>query len=241
MRWCLLLAVSFCGSVPKVSPERLAAMREAKDEETKKTAKDAGLVEQPFGEASDTEEKAAVTQGFMGIVFKYGAEKDAIKFLPPDQANARPYAGWSEVELLSRPLKKFPIQFWYLKTRFNGWGINSLFDLGATLTMLNWGAAERLGVRKSRFSSYGPPPTMLQDVLGKRAPALRASGLDVHLPGKSWFKQSAIIADAPVFSHFDLEEKPAAIVGLDLLRNNSLAVDFAGQKLFLGPTIVDGS
>jgi ABC-type uncharacterized transport system involved in gliding motility auxiliary subunit len=60
---------------------------EAKDEETKKTAKDAGLVEQPFGEASDTEEKAAVTQGFMGIVFKYGAEKDAIKFLPPDNGS----------------------------------------------------------------------------------------------------------------------------------------------------------
>jgi ABC-type uncharacterized transport system involved in gliding motility auxiliary subunit len=60
---------------------------EAKDEETKKTAKEAGLAEQPFGEASDTEEKAAVTQGFMGLVFKYGAEKDAIKFLPPD-ANA---------------------------------------------------------------------------------------------------------------------------------------------------------
>src|SRR5439155_18912064 len=59
----------------------------AKDEETKKTAKDAGLVEQPFGEASDTEEKAAVTQGFMGIVFKYGAEKDAIKFLPPDNGS----------------------------------------------------------------------------------------------------------------------------------------------------------
>jgi hypothetical protein len=60
---------------------------EAKDDETKKTAKDAGLVEQPFGEASDTEDKAAVTQGFMGIVFKYGAEKDAIKFLPPDNGS----------------------------------------------------------------------------------------------------------------------------------------------------------
>ena len=57
---------------------------EAKDEETKKTAKDAGLVEQPFGEASDTEDKAAVTQGFMGMVLKYGAEKDAIKSLPTD-------------------------------------------------------------------------------------------------------------------------------------------------------------
>src|SRR5215469_8318618 len=44
---------------------------EAKDEDTRKKAKDAGLVEQPFGEASGTEEeKAAVTQGFMGLVFK---------------------------------------------------------------------------------------------------------------------------------------------------------------------------
>ena len=60
---------------------------EAKDEETKKTAKEAGLVEQPFGEASDTEDKAAVTQGFMGLVLKYGAEKDAIKFLDPNHAD----------------------------------------------------------------------------------------------------------------------------------------------------------
>src|SRR3954466_11979901 len=36
---------------------------EPKTDEEKKVAKDAGLVEQPFGEASDTEEKAAVTQG----------------------------------------------------------------------------------------------------------------------------------------------------------------------------------
>ena len=54
-------------------------------------------------------------------------------------------------------------------------------------------------------------------------------------------RQSAIIADAPVFSYFDLEEQPSAIVGLDLLRNNSLAIDFAGQRLYLGPTVRDGS
>lgn len=61
---------------------------EAKDEEQKKVAKDAGLVEQPFGEASATEQtKAAVTQGFMGLIFKYGAEKDVIKFLPPERTD----------------------------------------------------------------------------------------------------------------------------------------------------------
>src|SRR5579863_10328745 len=60
---------------------------EPKDEDTKKKAKDAGLVEQPFGEASETDEKAAVTQGFMGLVFKYGEQQDVIKFLPPDRTD----------------------------------------------------------------------------------------------------------------------------------------------------------
>lgn len=63
------------------------AIIEAKDEEQKKAAKDAGLAEQPFGEASDTEEKAAVAMGFMGLVLKYGSEKDAIKFLPPERSD----------------------------------------------------------------------------------------------------------------------------------------------------------
>jgi ABC-type uncharacterized transport system involved in gliding motility auxiliary subunit len=64
------------------------AIIEPKTEEQKKTAKDAGLVEQPFGEASETDEqKGAVAQGFMGIVLKYGSEKDAIKFLPPERSD----------------------------------------------------------------------------------------------------------------------------------------------------------
>src|SRR5215469_9097636 len=60
---------------------------EPKDEDAKKRAKDAGLIEQPFGEASDTDEKAAVAQGFMGLVFKYGEQQDVIKFLPPDRTD----------------------------------------------------------------------------------------------------------------------------------------------------------
>lgn len=33
MRWCALVALLACARVPAVAPERLAAMREAKDEE----------------------------------------------------------------------------------------------------------------------------------------------------------------------------------------------------------------
>ncbi|MGH7271534.1 MAG: GldG family protein, partial [Polyangiaceae bacterium] len=63
------------------------AIIEPKDDDTRKKAKDAGLIEQPFGEASETDEKAAVTQGFMGLVFNYGEQQDVIKFLPPDRTD----------------------------------------------------------------------------------------------------------------------------------------------------------
>ena len=165
-----------------------------------------------------------------------------LKLLPPGKESARSYSDWSEAELTPRPFKNFSIQFWYLKTRFNDHSLTALFDLGASTTMMNWEAAERLGLRKLHYAAiYGLPPVELQDVLGKAAPALRAEGLVVRLPGKSWSKQSAIIADAPVFTYFDLDEQAAAIVGPGLLRNNSLAIDFAGQRLYVGPTLTDGS
>jgi hypothetical protein len=158
-----------------------------------------------------------------------------VKLLAPGAESARPYAGWAEAQLTPHALKALPIQFWYLKTRFNDLHVTALFDLGADTTMINWEAAERLGLRRHNFTA--PPPALLQDVLGKDAPAVRLLDLDVGLPGKSWEKQWAIVADAPAFSYFDLDEKPAAIVGPGLLRDNSLAIDFAGQRLFVGPTL----
>jgi hypothetical protein len=160
-----------------------------------------------------------------------------VKLLPPGEESARRYAHWAEVQLTPHALKALPIQFWYLKTRINDVHLTALFDLGAGTIMINWEAAERLGLHRHNFSTYGPPPVLLQDVLGKDAPAVRLLGLDVGLPGQTWEKQFAIVADAPAFGYFDLDEKPAAIVGPGLLRNNSLGIDFAGERLFVGPTL----
>jgi hypothetical protein len=57
---------------------------EAKDEELKKKAKEAGLQEIQFGEGSDTEDKAEFAKGYMGLVINYGAERDKIPVLSPD-------------------------------------------------------------------------------------------------------------------------------------------------------------
>jgi ABC-type uncharacterized transport system involved in gliding motility auxiliary subunit len=59
---------------------------EAKDEEQKKKAKEAGLQEIQFGEGSDTEDKAEFAKGYMGLVINYGAERDKIPVLSPDNS-----------------------------------------------------------------------------------------------------------------------------------------------------------
>ena len=166
-------------------------------------------------------------------------DRDAmlLKLLPPGPDSARPYQHWAEAKLTPRLLRKFPIRFWYVSARFNDYRFTTLFDLGAGITMMNWGAAEQMGVHKRDFERFGAPPEQLQDVLGKTSPAVRISNLAVELPGKTWERQLAIISDAPVFGYFDLEERPAAIMGPGLLRNTSLAIDFADGELYLGPSL----
>jgi ABC-type uncharacterized transport system involved in gliding motility auxiliary subunit len=60
---------------------------EAKSEDQRQAAKDAGLQDVPFAEGSETgEDQASIAQGYMGLVFKYGSEKDKIPFLSPDRS-----------------------------------------------------------------------------------------------------------------------------------------------------------
>jgi len=58
---------------------------EAKDDKDKDAAKDAGLIAQSFADTNQDEDKLEATKGYMGLVFNYGTERDAIKFLPPGQ------------------------------------------------------------------------------------------------------------------------------------------------------------
>jgi predicted aspartyl protease len=167
------------------------------------------------------------------VVLDRGAMR--IRLLPPGADSARPFADWPQAQLTAQPLKNLSVRFWYIKTSFNDHNFTSLLDLGASFTLLNWNAAEVLGVHKRDFLAKGLPPDDLQDILGKTSPAVRLDGVNVRLPGKRWDNHLIVVADAPVFRYFNADERPAAIVGLGLLGDSSLAIDFAGGRLFIGP------
>jgi ABC-type uncharacterized transport system involved in gliding motility auxiliary subunit len=64
-------------------PKLTYTILEPKTEEDKNKAKEAGLQEVALGE--ETGDAATITQGYMGIVFEYGSEKETIPVLSPDQ------------------------------------------------------------------------------------------------------------------------------------------------------------
>ena len=149
------------------------------------------------------------------------------------------FRAWNSVGLYPHPLKGLETNFWYLATRFNDIHFTTLFDLGAGVTLLNWQAAEKLGLRESDFDKLPSLRVGVRDVLGSDSPAIRVRGLTVGAHDQFWGGQYALVSDASVFDHFNLDEKPAAIVGPGLLRDNSLAIDFVGERLYVGPQVLD--
>jgi len=63
------------------------------------------------------------------------------------------------------------------------------------------------------------------------------NGLKMQMDKRVWPKQYPVVSDAPVFEFFDIGEKAGAIIGQGLLKDNSLAIDFAGRRLYIGPMV----
>jgi predicted aspartyl protease len=163
------------------------------------------------------------------------------QLLDRNSAQARAYTGWTSVPLQKRALKTVPVEFWFLTVRYNDHPISTLLDLGAGLTLFNWDAANQLGVRRKSFEKFGPPPELVRDVLGKDAPAVVLRNVDISMAGTGWRKEELLISNAPVFDFLEMSERASAILGPGLLKDTSLAIDFQGQTLYLGPSLDAGS
>jgi hypothetical protein len=167
------------------------------------------------------------------VVLDRGAMR--LTLLAPDSAAAQTYRDWPAAALSPRPLRNIPIDFWYLTVQFGEARLTALFDLGAGMTMMNWPAAERLGVHESNYHLSPELMAAIRDVLGTDEPAVWINGMTVAVNRRRWDGRNILVANSDVFTHFNLDEEPAAILGSDLLADNSLAIDFAGHRLYIGP------
>jgi len=156
-----------------------------------------------------------------------------LKLVSSGDGEQPPWRDWSSVDIKPNIVQTVGSTFWCTHASFNGQNFTALLDLGAGITIINWAAAEQLGIQRRPFNSMGPPDKRLRDVLGTTAPAVNTF-VTVAIGNQYFPRQRVLVADAQVFDIAGLRNVPAALIGTGLLRDHSIAVDFSGRKLYIG-------
>jgi len=158
-----------------------------------------------------------------------------LKLMDPAAPGNEAYREWPSATLIPYRGKDMDLTLWWLRAKFGPQDVTALLDMGSGITMINWIAAENLGIHRASFNRASVSQA-LRDALGTEEPVVTVKGLTITLADRTFPAQTVIVANAAVFRYFGLETKSAAIIGPALLRYNSLAIDFTKRRLYLGPT-----
>jgi hypothetical protein len=158
-----------------------------------------------------------------------------LKLMDPAASGTEVYRRWPSAELIPYQVKDIDITLWWLRAKFGPQNVTALLDMGSGITMINWIAAETLGIHRANFDKASIPQA-LRDALGTMEPVVTVKGLTVTLADRTFPVPTVIVANAAVFRYFGLENKSAAIIGPALLRTNSLAIDFTKRRIYIGPS-----
>jgi len=161
-----------------------------------------------------------------------------LKLLTLDGGEGAEFRRWPSLSLTRRPVKDASASLWLMRASVGGVSVLSLLDMGSGMTILNWNAAEQLGLKRTYFPREGIPQK-LRDALGTVEPVVFVKGMTIWLGGRVFTNQTVLVANVNVFRYFHLDAGPAAIIGSGLLKDNSLAFDFARQLLYVGPQVAE--
>lgn len=173
--------------------------------------------------------------GVLGVDFlrKYAVgfstRERVIRLYPPHLVARRAYRGWASVPLEASLIGEGDAAVYLFEIEIDGGRLPAVFDLGAGLNLMNWPAAQKLGI----------DPTKLRDdelVFGAIESAPVAARLDANevIAGHiRWRNEKFLIADLEVFSVLMPGNHPAAILGAGFFTQRDFVIDFVRSRLLV--------
>lgn len=107
----------------------------------------------------------------------------------------------------------------------------AVLDLGAARSVVNVRAAEAAGKRRGKGLRKAPEALLGAD--GRPLPALLGTFEHVTVGSVSFDQPELHVADLGVFATLGIQDGPAMVLGLDLLRGRRLVIDYSGKQLYL--------
>lgn len=122
-----------------------------------------------------------------------------------------------------------------LSVLVDGKAIPAIIDTGAARSIMNWAAGRALGVDPADPNLQ--PGGTARGVGGELA-VVRRRFESLAITGEAQREVELRIADLPVFAALGLGDGPAIIVGMDLLADRRLVIDYPNRRLYLsGPAL----
>lgn len=183
----------------------------------------------------DPERLAAQIDGILGVDFLsryavlYSHKERAVRLYPKESIRERYYNGWYRVPLYDLRVADSNVTTLAFDMTIDAVRIPTLFDLGASVNLMNRRAARSLGIRPR-------DPRDTTDVWGAFGKAVVATELIVwqlDVGGLNWRQRHFLIGDYPVFGALDLDRTPAAIAGIDFFSKRDFLIDFARKRLLV--------
>jgi len=132
----------------------------------------------------------------------------------------------------SLPFENLYGRFLVIPARVNGAEVTAVVDTGARRTLLNWHAAKAAGLEP------GDERLVADDAVRGATPdeteAWSFHAKTLEAGGAKWKKARLGISDLPVFAALGLADQPAMILGVNLLTDRSLRIDYDEKRLLIG-------
>ena len=183
----------------------------------------------------DTAPIAGRIDGILGADFlsQYAvlySQRDRALHLYPKKAVAdTAYHGWDRVALRHLRVGDGNVAVFVFDMRIDAERIPTVFDLGATVNLMNQPAARALDVLVRRPRSKPE----VHGVSGSTEVLAELHVWRLRINNSLWRKKIFLVGEFPVFEALGLSRRPAAIAGADLFGSRDFIIDFARQRLLV--------
>ena len=118
--------------------------------------------------------------------------------------------------------------------------VRFLVDLGASGTIINRAAATGVAQGNEFRLSLAPrlsttPIGQVVDALDEEVETQTIMVRRFRIGTTSWSRKLLILHNAQLFTEIGVADKPFGLLGADMLRDRSFAIDFPNQQLLIGP------
>ena len=173
--------------------------------------------------------------GILGVDFLqryavgFSTEDRVIRLYPPDRLDGRIYRGWTSVPLELLYVGDTRTALYFFEIEIGGVRMPAVFDLGASLNMMNWPAA----------SSLGLDPVELRDgdqvtgAIDSTPIVARIRAREVKTGNIRWKNEEFIIAELEIFTTLMQSATPSAILGAGLFTQRNFIIDFTRNRLLV--------